>query len=145
MTRIACQQLAPTLADLQANRTLTRQAIREAVAGGADVVVLPELVTSGYMFQAPDEATKVAITPEHELLREWASEAARHEIVLVGGFCEQGEDGAVYNSAAVFDSSGLRAVYRKLHLWDREKLVFAAGSKAPPVIDTTVGRIAVVI
>ena len=31
MTRIACQQLAPVLGDLEANRTLARDAIREAV------------------------------------------------------------------------------------------------------------------
>jgi predicted amidohydrolase len=39
----------------------------------------------------------------------------------------------------------LRAVYRKLHLWDREKLVFTPGSAPPPVLDTRVGRLAVVI
>ncbi len=36
-------------------------------------------------------------------------------------------------------------MYRKLHLWDREKLVFTAGSELPPVIDTPVGRVAVII
>lgn len=145
MTRVACQQLAPSLGDLEANRALTRDAIREAVKAGADVVVLPELITSGYMFEAPGEAASAAIAPDGELLREWAGEAARAGIVLVGGFCELGDDGAVYNSAAVFDPSGLRAVYRKLHLWDREKLVFTPGSEPPPVIDTPVGRIAVLI
>ncbi len=145
MTRVACQQLAPTLGDLEANRTLTRDAIGQAVGAGADVVVLPELVTSGYMFEAPEEAAAAAIARDHDLLREWASEAARTGIVLVGGFCERGDDGAIYNSAAAFDSGGLRAVYRKLHLWDREKLVFTPGSDPPPVIDTPVGRIAVLI
>ncbi len=145
MTRVACQQIAPTICDLDANRTLALAAIREAVQDGADVVVLPELITSGYMFASPAEAAGAAIASDHEILREWAAEAASADIVLVGGFCERGDDGRIYNSAAVLDAAGLRAVYRKLHLWDAEKLVFTPGSEAPPVIDTRVGRIAVVI
>jgi predicted amidohydrolase len=37
------------------------------------------------------------------------------------------------------------AVYRKVHLWAREKLVFEPGSSEPPVVDTPVGRIGVLI
>jgi 5-aminopentanamidase len=143
--RIACQQLAPVIGDLAANRVIALAAIREAVDHGADVVVLPELITSGYMFESPEEAAGVAIGPGHEILVEWATEAARADIVLAGGFCERGDDGRIYNSAAVFDATGLRAVYRKLHLWDREKLVFSPGSAPPPVLDTRIGRVAVII
>jgi predicted amidohydrolase len=145
VTRIACQQLTPVIGDLAANRVIALAAIREAVDQGADVVVLPELITSGYMFESPEEAAGVAIGPGHEILAEWAAEAARAEIILAGGFCELGDDGRIYNSAAVFDATGLRAVYRKLHLWDREKLVFTPGSAPPPVLDTRVGRLAVII
>ncbi len=145
MTCIAVQQLAPVLGDLEANRALALAAIREAVAAGADVVVLPELVTSGYMFGSPEEASAAAITREHPILVEWAAEAARADVVVVAGFCERGEDGATYNSAAILDATGLRAVYRKLHLWDGEKALFTPGSDAPPVVDTRVGRVAVLV
>jgi predicted amidohydrolase len=145
VTRIACQQLAPAFGDLAANRELARAAIAEAVADGADVVVLPELVTSGYMFASVEEAAALAIAPGHEILGEWAADAARAGIVLAAGFCERGADDRVYNSVALIDASGLRAVYRKLHLWDREKLFFTPGSDPPPVIDTRVGRVGVII
>jgi 5-aminopentanamidase len=145
VTRIACQQLAPVIGDLAANRITALTAIREAVDDGADVVVLPELITSGYMFESPEEAAAVAIAPGHEILAEWAAEAARADIVLAGGFCELGDDDRIYNSAAVFDTTGLRAIYRKLHLWDREKLIFTSGSAPPPVLDTRIGRLAVII
>lgn len=133
------------LLDLDANRVLAREAIRDAIADGAEVVVLPELVTSGYLFASAEEAASVAIGRDHPILAEWAAEAAAAEIVLAAGFCERGEDGLTYNSAALIDPTGLRAVYRKLHLWDREKLVFTPGSELPPVIDTRVGRLAVII
>jgi predicted amidohydrolase len=67
MTTIVCQQVAPRVPDLQANRRLSLSAISDAVGAGADVVVLPELVTSGYMFESAEEAAVVAITPEDPL------------------------------------------------------------------------------
>jgi predicted amidohydrolase len=143
MTRVACLQLAPRIADLAANRELTLGAIRAAVEDGADVVVLPELATSGYVFASREEAASVAIPADHELLREWAAAAGR--AVVVGGFCERGADGTLYNSAALLDGGEVRAVYRKLHLWDAEKLVFTAGDAAPPVLDTSAGRIGMLV
>lgn len=145
MTRVAVQQLAPAIGDLGANRALALGAIREAVDAGAEVVVLPELITSGYKFATADEAGGCAIGSGHEIIAEWAAEAARSGVVIVAGFCERGEDGRTYNSAALVDPAGLRAVYRKLHLWDEEKLLFTPGGAPPPVVDTPAGRIAVVI
>ena len=145
MTRIDCRQLAPRIADLDANRALASEAIGAAVDGGADVVILPELVTSGYVFASPQEARSVAVTPQHELFGEWAALAARGGAVVIGGFCELGADGLLYNSAAVVDGSGVLGVYRKTHLWDREKLVFEPGLDPPRVFDTPAGRIGVLV
>ncbi len=145
MARIICQQLAPQIADLAGNCRLSVEAVRAAVHEGADVVVLPELVTSGYVFESREEAASVAITASHSLFDDWASEAARGPSVVVGGFCEQGDDGLLYNSAALVDGSGVLAIYRKTHLWDREKLYFEPGAEAPPVLDTRVGRVGVLV
>ena len=65
--------------------------------------------------------------------------------MVVGGFCELGTDGALHNSAAVVDRSGVLAVYRKTHLWDRELRVFAAGAAPPPVVETAIGRVGVAV
>jgi predicted amidohydrolase len=139
--RVACQQLAPTVGDLNGNRALTREAVREAVAAGAKVVVLPELATSGYVFESAEEARACAEPADGPSLRGWADEAARGDAVVVGGFCELGEDGLLYNSAAVVDGSGAVAVYRKIHLWDREQLFFEPGRECAPVVETRVGRL----
>ena len=145
MTRIVCRQLAPRLGDLEANRAASLGAIRESIDAGADVVVLPELVTSGYVFERADEAVAAAIPRSDPLFAEWAAEAARGAVVVVAGFCERGDDGHVYNSAALVDGTGVRAVHRKTHLWDREKLWFRPGDEPPPVVDTAVGRIGMLI
>jgi predicted amidohydrolase len=143
MTRIVCQQVAPRVGDLQANRRLSLSAIADAVVDGADVIVLPELVTSGYMFESAEEAASVAITPDDPLFEQWAAEAG--SAVVVGGFAERGGDDRVYNSAVVVDRSGVIGVYRKGHLWDREKLCFAPGGEPPRVFDTPAGRIGVIV
>ncbi len=144
MARIVCQQLAPQVGELKANCEMSVAAVRTAVQAGADVVVLPELVTSGYVFSSREEAASVAITPEHDVFAEWAAAIPVGGLVI-GGFCEQGADGLLYNSAAIVNHAGVLAVYRKTHLWDREKLVFEPGSEPPPVLETPLGRIGVLV
>jgi 5-aminopentanamidase len=145
VTQIVCRQLAPILADLPANIELTVNAVRESVAAGARVVVLPELALSGYMFRSTDEARPVAIDPTHRVFERWSEAVRDVDGVVIGGFAELGRDGLVYNSAAVVDGTGVLAVYRKVHLWDKEKLVFTPGSVEPPVVETPVGKIGVLI
>jgi predicted amidohydrolase len=145
VTRIVCRQLTPVLGDLDANIRLTVDAITESVAAGAQLVIVPELALSGYMFTSTDEARPVAITPEHPVFGLWSDAVRETGAVVVGGFAELGPDGLVYNSAAVVDGTGVLAVYRKIHLWDKEKLVFTPGSAAPPVVDTPIGKLGILI
>jgi predicted amidohydrolase len=132
------------LGDPAANRELTADAITHAAGRGAGVVVLPELVSSGYVFRSQGEAEASAETADGPTLALWARLAARHQIVIVGGFCEVA-GGVLFNSAALVDPDGLRLVYRKAHLWDAESRWFSPGSLPPPVVPTRFGRIAVMI
>jgi predicted amidohydrolase len=142
---VACAQIAPVVGDRAGNRERARAALREAVGAGARLVVLPELCTSGYVFGSPDEARSLAQPAEGGALDEWAEEAGRGGAVVVGGFCELAAGGVLYNSAAVVDGTGVRAVYRKTHLWDNEQRFFAAGAAAPPVVETAIGRVGVAV
>lgn len=143
MTRIEAHQLAPTIGDLAGNQELALTAIRAAAARGAQVIVLPELILTGYVFSSPGEARSVAIPADDPRLLAWG--AAGEGALVIGGFAESGPEGLLYNSAAVVGPEGVLAVYRKLHLWDQEKLVFTPGEDAPPLLDTPHGRIAVMI
>jgi Predicted amidohydrolase len=145
VTRITCRQLSPAIAQLGANLAAATAAIREAVGAGARVVVVPELATSGYMLDSVEEARSVAITRTHPVFAQWAAAVAEVDGVAIGGFVELGDDGRLYNSAAVVDASGVLAVYRKVHLWDKEKLIFTPGSAEPPVVDTPVGALGILI
>ena len=129
--RVACATVAPVIGDPEGNAARVAAAIDGA---DADVVVLPELALSGYVFESAEEV--LAGAPPAA----WA----RLGKVVVGGFAERAGD-AVFNSAAIVDGSGVRAVYRKAHLWDREPRWFAEGAEEPPVVETEHGRIGVIV
>ena len=103
------------------------------------MVVLPELALSGYAFADVREARALAVAAE--AVADWS----RPGTVVVGGFAELGEDGRLYNAAAVVDGGGVRAVYRKAHLWAREPELFTPGDRPPPVVETEHGRVAAMV
>jgi predicted amidohydrolase len=143
---VAVAQLALTVGNLDANRQAAAAAVAEAAAAGARLVVLPELSDSGYVFSAAGEARSLASPASSGVtLREWRSLAARHNLAIAGGFCELGPDGKLYNSAAIVDVSGTRALYRKAHLWDAEKKIFTPGDDAPPVVELPFGNVGLMI
>jgi 5-aminopentanamidase len=124
---------------------LAAAAIDAAADRGARIVVLPELTPSGYVFSDRAEARSLGERTDGPTGRQWAGLAARRDLVVVGGFAELGDDGELYNSAMLVDGSGVRAVYRKVHLWDAEPDFFTPGDRPPPVVATSVGRISMMI
>ncbi len=143
--RIACCQLAPDVADPGGNCALACQAVASAVDREAQLIVLPELVNSGYVFRTEAEVQAAAIASGDALFHALAQEAARGDAVIVTGFCERGADGRLFNSSAVLDGEGVVATYRKLHLWDEESHWFEEGEQAAPVVETRHGRIGLAI
>ncbi|MDA5147584.1 hydrolase [Streptomyces sp. AD681] len=144
VTRVVCEQLAPRVGDLAYNTQLAREAVERALAEGADIVVLPELTTSGYVFDDVEEARRTAIDTGHAFFSDLKNMFYGTTGVVVLGFCEAAGD-RLFNSAAVVDAEGVRAVYRKTHLWDREKLFFTPGDRMAPVVTTPHGRFGVLI
>jgi predicted amidohydrolase len=147
VARVRCDQLAPVLGDLAANSEMVLAAVGRALEDGVDVLVLPELATSGYVFRGAAEAAAVAIPVTDPLFDRVATLLVGTDSVVVFGFCEaeDGATGLLRNSVALVDASGVRAVYRKTHLWDRETLVFAPGDDLPPVVETAHGRIGLLV
>ena len=61
----------PQMLDLEGNLVRSASAVRQAVEAGASFVVLPELVTSGYMFGSADELQAVALGVDDSRLDIW--------------------------------------------------------------------------
>jgi predicted amidohydrolase len=94
----------------------------------ADLVVIPELWSSGYVFSSHDEVETLAEDASHgPTARALAAAARRERRHYVAGFPER-DRGRFYNSALLVGPSGVRAVYRKLHLFEREQEWFTPGN-----------------
>jgi 5-aminopentanamidase len=145
VTTVACCQVALAVGALAANRSACLAAASEAARAGAQIVVLPELASSGYVFDSPAQARALAEPVSGPTVSGWTELAGRTGTTIVGGICELGEDGNLYNTAVLVAGSQVRAVYRKTHLWDREKAVFTPGSQPPPVADVGGARLAVMV
>jgi predicted amidohydrolase len=143
--KVACCQIAPQVGAAERNRLAIREAIHSAAGDGAGIVVLPELCTSGYVLRSEAEARELSVRPADGGLDEWSEALAGGEAVVVGGFAELGDDGVLYNSAAVVDRTGVVAIYRKAHLWLDERRIFEPGREPPPVVPTRAGPIGVAV
>ncbi|MCT7307136.1 nitrilase family protein [Ralstonia wenshanensis] len=142
---IACVQMEPQVGRTQENVAQSIRYIEQAAQNGASLIVLPELVNTGYMFSSRAEAFALAETlPDGETARAWADAAKRLCVHVIAGIAERDGD-RLYNSAIFVGPSGLVGIYRKLHLWDRENLFFEHGNLGVPVFDTPLGRIAIAI
>jgi predicted amidohydrolase len=120
------------------------QAIRTAIANGAELIVLPELSNSGYNFASMREVQESATTLQSELILEWSQIAFTHHVVIVAGI-NLFESGHYWNASVIIDESGVRGWYAKTHLFGDESQFFKAGDSAPLVINTALGRIATMV
>lgn len=141
--RVALFQFDPKFGKVEANLQEVETALSEADAG-ADLWVLPELFATGYTFGSADEAGELAEElegPTFERVRGWAKEL---DCAIAYGFAET-DEGHLYNSGAIVGADGVLLHYRKLHLFDREKLCFEAGDLPLRVIEIAGARCGMMI
>jgi len=122
--RVAFVQGAPRFGRVAEN---LERGLALAAGVAADLVVLPELWSSGYVFSSHAEVASLAEDaaggPTARALQAAARRERRH---LVAGFPER-HRGRIYNSALLVGPAGVKAVYRKLHLFEREQEWFTPG------------------
>jgi predicted amidohydrolase len=114
----------------------------------ADLVVLPECFQRD--FGAPDEPLGPdAETLDGPFVTALVSKAAGHGGTWVAGMLEQSEDPVrPYNTLVVVDADGLKASYRKIHLYDsfgfRESDRLLAGPRTPLAVEIAGVRVGLV-
>jgi predicted amidohydrolase len=122
--RIALVQSSPVFGDVGANL----RALSAAIASTeADLYVLPELCLSGYDFDDRAQLEPHAQVQGAEPLEALAAAAAKREAGIVFGFAESAPGGKLFNSSLLALPDGRRRIYRKTHLFAREKLLFEPG------------------
>ena len=129
--RVGFYQFAPEFGAVELNR----DRIASVLSGAdADLLVFPELATSGYLLTSKEELAELAEPipgPTTELLERIARE---REIFAAVGLPERDGD-AFYNSAVMVGPKGVMAHYRKAHLFFEEKLYFRPGDTPFPLCE----------
>ncbi|MHA1374250.1 MAG: nitrilase-related carbon-nitrogen hydrolase [Promethearchaeota archaeon] len=110
----------------------------------ADLLVLPELFSTGYTFVSKTEVQSLSEEvdgPTFQFLKEQSQKAGA---VLIAGFAEKDGD-KIYNSAMIVYKKKNLGIYRKIHLYYKEKEWFSPGDKTPEVFKVNGINIGVMI
>ena len=144
--RVAAIQFEPTLFSKSANLEALLRLTDEAAAGGAKLIVTPEMATTAYCWATRDEiASDVEPVPGPTTQR-FAEIAADHDCWIVVGLAEvDPETDIYYNSAVLIGPEGPVGLYRKTHAYISEPKWAKDGDLGLPVFETPIGRIAMTI
>lgn len=138
-------------ADRADNRTRLRAGIRKAASEGAELVVLQELHNGLYFCQVEDTACFDQAEPiPGPSTEEFGALARELGVVLVLSLFERRASGLYHNTAVVLEKDGtIAGKYRKMHIPDDpayyEKFYFTPGDLGFEPIDTSVGRLGVLV
>lgn len=123
--------------------------IDEAKEKGSKLVVLQELHQGAYFCQSEDVNFFDLASDFKKDVEFWQKVSKKKQIVLVTSLFEKRASGLYHNTAVVFDNGKIAGKYRKMHIPDDpgfyEKFYFTPGDLGFEPIDTSVGRIGVLV
>jgi predicted amidohydrolase len=123
--RVGVLQFAPVLGEVGHNL----EHIEHALAGAdLDLVVLPELCTTGYQLTGDEARALAEPFPGGASAARLARLAVREDLLLVAGVVEDGAGERPFNAAVLVGPEGHLATYRKSHLFSDELDRFAPGN-----------------
>jgi N-carbamoylputrescine amidase len=137
--------------DAQANLAVIEERVAEAARHGAKLVLLQELHNGAYFCQrqcvTEFELAEPIPGPSTERMGELAKQ---HGVVIVSSLFERRGAGLYHNTAVVLEKDGsIAGKYRKMHIPDdpgfNEKFYFTPGDLGFHPIDTSVGRLGVLV
>ena len=143
--KVAFVQTSPVFGRVKENVNNAVALINKALGKGANLVVLPELFSTGYQFKTQKEALRYAEDARLGYAAARLTEEARKgNAHIVAGMDERDEYSA-YNSSILVGPGGVMGVYRKAHLFWNEKKIFAPGDTAPQVYSIGKARVGMMI
>jgi predicted amidohydrolase len=146
--RAAAAQTLARLGDIEHNIEVATQLVNESLRQGAELVVLPECMDTGYLFDSAEHCRALAETvPDGRFVSAMAALARRHGIFIASGITEWDPSRwRIFNSGIMLDRKGEVAIhYHKQFLATHDQNWFAFGERGCPVVDTDLGRIGLLI
>ena len=94
----------------------------------AELYILPEMSYSGYQLVSKEEAAALADKAGSDNIMRFAEWSKAHGSAVILGFPEAAEDGKIYNSSVFITPEGDKHIYRKSHLFYKEKIFYTPGN-----------------
>ncbi len=138
--KIACVQMNCQFGEVKANLQKAADLIEPIQA---DLFVLPELFNTGYVFQSHEEINRLAEPADGNTAQFLKQLALEKQTRIVAGIAEK-RNSNIYN-ACLLVGPGLHSVYRKIHLFDTEKLWFTPGDQPFFVVDAGIAKLGMMI
>ncbi len=130
---LACVQTDIQFANIQANLERTLRWIERAAQDGAELVVFPECMLSGYAYGDRDHAIRNAMSLDDPAFSAIAQAAAKYNLHVTIGFLEKSDllnsdatsshassqpssRTSLFNASALIGGEGVIGHYRKIHL-----------------------------
>ena len=138
-------------ADADNNKCRIKAKIESLAAQGAELIVLQELHNGLYFCQTEDVAKfDMAETIPGPSTEFYGEIARQNNVVIVTSLFEKRTTGLYHNTAVVLERDGsIAGKYRKMHIPDDpayyEKFYFTPGDMGFEPIDTSVGRLGVLV
>jgi predicted amidohydrolase len=146
--RAAAVQTLARLGDIDHNIALVTRYVEHAVRQGAELVVFPECMDTGYLFDSAEHCRALAETiPGGPFVKALAALSKKCAIYIASGVTEwDPEKEKIFNSGVMFGRNGeLVAHYHKQFLATHDQNWFSFGERGCPVVDTDLGRIGLLI
>lgn len=137
--------------DISANRARLADKMRKLAADGAELIVNQELHDSLYFCQEESvDSCDLAVSLQSPTIEFYGALARETVTVIVTSIFERRAPGLYHNTAVVFEKDGsIAGKYRKMHIPDDpayyEKFYFTPGDIGFEPIDTSVGRLGVMV
>jgi predicted amidohydrolase len=123
--KIGFLQFQPKFGDVNTNINRIQELLKSK---DFDLLVLPELSNSGYLFMSTEELEEYSeVIPEGKFCNSLREICREKNAFIVSGICEKAED-AFYNSAILVRPDGEVSTYRKIQLFFMEKSRFKPGN-----------------
>jgi predicted amidohydrolase len=137
--KVACIQLNISLCSKQENLKRALFLSEEAVSKGAELLVFPEVFSTGFCYDHIGEVAETSSGLTLEALRDFSKE---HKCIFAGSMIEQRESSEIgdekntpsqYNLGFCIEAGKLAGIHRKTHLYGPEKEHFAHGNRIVPI------------
>jgi predicted amidohydrolase len=138
---IACAQMACATFDRRSNLEKADQFIREASHLGAKLILLPELLTTGYTY---DRRLRDLAEPIDGITTRWLQLRSRQTGRWIGAGIAEAADESTFDTFLLAGPAGEFHSYRKQYPAFFEKLYFHRGQTAN-IFETALGRIGMMI